>query len=490
MPAASPASRHNSELTLTLPQDISIALGGDGYYYLTGTSVWAGDNYWSDSWGVIRMWRSPTLTPGSFVGGGVVYNNSRRCQRIWAPEIHYIPQRATLGSYFISVDCGDECSAGHILRSTTGTGFGPYETLVAGIPGGDVSIFYDDATDGVYAISSAGGPRGLIATPIMRNKIGSSPDPFDAGVHSLQMAACTASAGEDWWLHNFGLRSPQSIELGHNGNTALCIDTSAGKTFKVFSCGAGGTRGCDNQQLEYRASDMSIRWHCGANTFCLSQTGTSSTAPVLVPCRNDSVTTEPASQWEWTAPTSAASSSPIVNRQSMLCLQVQPNLQSSFRLDTGGGCQGDCSHSDIGFEGPFMLKVNGSYFISASAFGNASLHGGPQSAGFTLSSCSNCWYSAFMGKSHSLRGAFTQTGQGRPDGGWLAVPSGGHNAYFRTKEGELWATIWFGSNPHNDTPASKQPFIDLPSIVKVEIAADGRLVSVGHAPFGSGRPLV
>eukprot|EP00664_Eupelagonemidae_sp_cell27_P000828 gene828-4173_t len=31
-------------------RDISIALAGDGYYYLTGTSTSAGDGYWTDVW--------------------------------------------------------------------------------------------------------------------------------------------------------------------------------------------------------------------------------------------------------------------------------------------------------------------------------------------------------------------------------------------------------------------------------------------------------
>jgi len=484
---------------------------------MTGTSVWAGDTYWSDTWGVIRMWRSQTLAPGSFVGGGVVYNNSRRCQqtpeRIWAPEVHYIPQRAQQvpgsGGYFISVDCGSECSGGHILRSTSGTALGPYESLVSGIPGGDVSIFYDPTADDVYAISTTG--SGIEATPLTKDMRGLAlrvrallpkqrTDPYPAGAHKLTMEACNASfadAGQLWWLHSFGPRSPRCIELGHDGQTALCVDTSGGKEFKAFSCGAGGTASCDNQQLEFRAVDGSLRWHCNANSFCLTQNGSAGSSPVLAPCDNASVVTQPNERWEWSAPTSSAASAPIANAGSHMCLQMErglepafphgpPSSTGGFRLDTGGGCQGDCTHTDIGFEGPFMLYLNGSYYLSSSAFGNATVHGGPKSPGFADPTCGNCWYSAYMGRAPALNASFTSTGRGKPDGGWLAVPAGGHNVYFRTKEGELWATIWYGSNPHGDTPSSKQPYIDLPSIVKVEIAEDGRLVSVGAPPFGRG----
>ena len=52
-------------------RDVSIVLGGDDYFYLTGTSTMAGDSLWSDVWGVVRMWRSKSLVPGSFVGGQV-----------------------------------------------------------------------------------------------------------------------------------------------------------------------------------------------------------------------------------------------------------------------------------------------------------------------------------------------------------------------------------------------------------------------------------
>jgi hypothetical protein len=98
-----------------------------GYYYLTGTSTQAGDEYWTDAHAVVRLWRSRTLTPGTFTGGGVVFNASRDCPdcstacktpnscrtcgggggnvscttpdgetcgaRLWAPEFHWLPNK-------------------------------------------------------------------------------------------------------------------------------------------------------------------------------------------------------------------------------------------------------------------------------------------------------------------------------------------------------------------------------------------------------------
>ena len=65
-------------------RDVSIADGGDGFYYLTGTSTFAGDPLWADVYGVVRMWRSRTLAPGSFEGGKVVFNMTHDCP--WCPK--------------------------------------------------------------------------------------------------------------------------------------------------------------------------------------------------------------------------------------------------------------------------------------------------------------------------------------------------------------------------------------------------------------------
>jgi hypothetical protein len=176
-------------------------------YYLTGTSNSAGDKYWTDVWGVVRVWRSRTpLTPGSYVGGGVVFNLTRDCRfcgnataaggcrapnscavcgvgantttdggcepatdcggRVWAPELHYLPDKADAvpgsGGWFISFHF--HCSGGGsgLLRSTTGSPFGPFTDLVHGVSGGDVSLFQDGPGGDVYAISSGGG--GLYAS--------------------------------------------------------------------------------------------------------------------------------------------------------------------------------------------------------------------------------------------------------------------------------------------------------------------------------------
>lgn len=161
-------------------RDISISLAGDdGYFYLTGTSTSAGDGFWSDVYGVVRMWRSATLAPGSFEPGGrVVYNATRdcpgcgeciipntpaacpsgKCARVWAPEYHYLPSTLAAvpraGGHFIALHL--HCSGGFsgVLASTTGHAYGPYEAINTAVHGGDVTLFA--AANGTVFAGSSG----------------------------------------------------------------------------------------------------------------------------------------------------------------------------------------------------------------------------------------------------------------------------------------------------------------------------------------------
>ena len=59
-------------------------------------------------------------------------------------------------------------------------------------------------------------------------------------------------------------------------------------------------------------------------------------------------------------------------------------------------CLSDCTNTSIGFEGPFLFFLNGTYFLSASAFGNATNHGSASSPyAIWGANCSNCLYSTY-----------------------------------------------------------------------------------------------
>ena len=257
------------------------------------------------------------------------------CARVWAPEFHYEPALADAvpgsGGYFLTYHF--HCSGGGsgLLRSTTGQPFGPYADLVHGVPGGDVSLFYDappTGDGGVYAVSSG------------------------AALYATRLTA--------------DLRA-----INHSGSLTLAAN-----------------------------------------------------------------------------------------------------------------CDGECSRTSVGFEGPFLQQRNGTYYLAASAFGNATRHGGPRSI-FNqppaVSGCPDCYYSTYMGCASTLHGPYVDAVDRANPGGWLAVASGGHNVYFLDHAGALWATIWYGSNPGNDTPARDAPFIDLPSVVLMTNIS-GRLVSAGRPP--------
>lgn len=130
-------------------RDTIICLGGDGQYYMTGST---GDNIWKFNDGV-ELWRSPDLVKWEYLGlvwsierDGVWEKQWRMragvpFRALWAPEIHFIR-----GNYFI---CHSMSRSGlAILRSTTGKAEGPYvhafspeKPLRKGI---DATLFEDD----------------------------------------------------------------------------------------------------------------------------------------------------------------------------------------------------------------------------------------------------------------------------------------------------------------------------------------------------------
>lgn len=130
-------------------RDTQICIGGDGAYYMTGST---GDNIWAFNDGV-ELWRSTDLVDWSYLGlvwsleregGWAAAWRARKgvpFRAIWAPEIHYIND-----TYVI---CFSVSRAGlGILKSTTGRPEGPYEYafspdahLRRGI---DATLFQDD----------------------------------------------------------------------------------------------------------------------------------------------------------------------------------------------------------------------------------------------------------------------------------------------------------------------------------------------------------
>ncbi|MGN6641479.1 MAG: family 43 glycosylhydrolase [Verrucomicrobiota bacterium] len=147
----------------TLMRDPSVCRGGDGNYYLTGTT---GKDLWFKNDG-IEVWRSTDLATWEPLG--MVWNidkdgtwqkqwtkkvmNGKEVDRrvVWAPEIHYIK-----GNYWISY-CLPMLGMG-LLQSASRQPAGPYtnafkEPLVPGSI--DASLFEDD--DGkVYFLYGAG----------------------------------------------------------------------------------------------------------------------------------------------------------------------------------------------------------------------------------------------------------------------------------------------------------------------------------------------
>jgi beta-xylosidase len=152
-------------------RDTYVTDGGDGFYYLTGTTAAPGRSHcwdWNDG---LHLWRSQDLKawehlgliwsldrdatwqrvfgkvePGRKAPSGEIMDEKRRA--IWAPEIHYIRSQKT----WLIAACTNDGSpqkGSFILRSTSGKPEGPYENIPGNatgpiFPNIDGGLFEDD----------------------------------------------------------------------------------------------------------------------------------------------------------------------------------------------------------------------------------------------------------------------------------------------------------------------------------------------------------
>ncbi len=143
-------------------RDAVICVGGDGNYYLTGSS---GNNIWAWAEGV-ELWKSPDLKNWSYIG--LVWSiekeghwekqwqnlHGKPARALWAPELHFVKN-----NYFIVLSMPPTGIS--ILKSTTGKPEGPYihATTVTDKPfvrGIDPTLFQDDDGSVYFTWSGAG----------------------------------------------------------------------------------------------------------------------------------------------------------------------------------------------------------------------------------------------------------------------------------------------------------------------------------------------
>lgn len=108
----------------------------------------------------------------------------------------------------------------------------------------------------------------------------------------------------------------------------------------------------------------------------------------------------------------------------------------------------------IGFEGTFVFKAHGKYYITGAEFvANPESTDGED-------------YHCYAAVGDSLRGPF-----GRK---FLAIPHAGHNSFFEDKHGDWWATI-FGNDP-------RAPFQTRPGALKIEFLRNGEFTFARKQP--------
>ena len=141
-------------------RDTIVCRGGDGNFYLTGST---GENIWAYNRGV-ELWKSPDLIKWQYLG--LVWDldkegtwekawrplHDKPCRAIWAPELHYLR-----GNYYICLSIAPTGIS--ILKSTTGKAEGPYthafspeKPIVNGI---DPTLFEDDDGKVYFTYASA-----------------------------------------------------------------------------------------------------------------------------------------------------------------------------------------------------------------------------------------------------------------------------------------------------------------------------------------------
>ena len=142
-------------------RDTVICVGGDGQYYMTGSS---GDNIWDRNDG-IEIWRSSDLKTWSYLG--LVWSiekdgtwekewrtlHNKPARNVWAPELHYIK-----GNYYLALCMAPGGVA--ILKSKTGKPQGPYVNALAQdrpLAGGIDPTLFEDSDGKVYFTYGGGG---------------------------------------------------------------------------------------------------------------------------------------------------------------------------------------------------------------------------------------------------------------------------------------------------------------------------------------------
>ncbi len=157
-------------------RDTIVILGGDGNYYMTGSS---GADIWDFNDG-IELWRSADLKKWDYVGEVWSFDKDGTWEKrwrwhrkpvraIWAPEIHYIKR---LNNYFITTSMPPGNRG--ILKSTSGKAEGPYVNALANdgfFHGGiDGTLFEDD--DGKVYYTSGGASSILLMNDDVSGTVG------------------------------------------------------------------------------------------------------------------------------------------------------------------------------------------------------------------------------------------------------------------------------------------------------------------------------
>ena len=100
----------------------------------------------------------------------------------------------------------------------------------------------------------------------------------------------------------------------------------------------------------------------------------------------------------------------------------------------------------VGFEGCFIMKINGLYYLCSATY---CIHYNENGSPYQT-------YDSFYAVSDKLEGPYSERR--------LLLENGGHNNLFRSGDGKLYTTAFYGKT-----------FSERPAIVEINVTEDGRL---------------
>ncbi len=244
----------------------------------------------------------------------------------------------------------------------------------------------------------------------------------------------------DWWRTNDGIRLWKSGDLRHWEELGMVWSFAKDVTWQAEfkEVNGGPSRAIWAPEIHYIKSNFYI-------AYCVSYGGTG----IL-----RSTTGKPAGPYRDVRPagplTPEIDASLFVDDDEAVYLVFQNGKIARLKDDLSDLAEAPrlivpANHKQVGFEGAFIFKTNGRYYLSCAELNDSGYH-------------------CMIATAPKLSGPWSNR--------YLAIPDAGHNTFFRDKSGQWFSTI-FGHSDH-------AVFREKPGILPVQFDRNGRVYPAMH----------